>query len=142
MFKRKYIFLGIIIVLAVLYLANSYANSHCCRQVSPVYYETLSLSSGCPCVSDDFTLPKQLGNSSVEKACVSRFDFSQLTGRLVTLTSQDYGEAFSCFYQNFATNEKEQVVEYGTSDEIKNYHKACDRVIRELAGYYKLNCVQ
>lgn len=132
----------IVIVLGLFVSGAVYAGCYCKKPPEPKKYTSLSVSSGCPCLTGAYKLNNELIKRSSVNTCVSRFDFSQLTGRSITLTSQDYGETFSCFYQNFITEELEEVVEYGTREEILSYHKACDRVIRDLAKYYKQPCVK
>lgn len=133
----------ILFVSATLFVTVSNAGCGCkARQnatPSPLM-SSLAIPAGCPCLSGSY-LQQGSKSSYGVNACVSRFDFSQLTGSAITLTSQDYGEAFSCFYQNFNTGEKEEIVEYASRQQILDYHQACDRVIKQLANYYNQNCI-
>lgn len=95
---------------------------------------------GCPCFSSAGQLAAALGNHKAPNSCVSGREYSLLAGGTLTFTSQDFGQEFSCFFQNINEKTKKEVVEYGTPQEIRAMHRACDSVIRDFAANYKIKC--
>lgn len=139
---RNYLKVAILLNSLVLLSLSSLGQSKCNPEYNTKTYndDTNYYYGDCPCIGTKDDLRRALGDKVIPTACVSDYEFSLLTGGPLTLTSEDYGNAYSCFFQNVTTDDKKEVVEFADRDEIRRMHEACDRVIRQFARDYNLNC--
>lgn len=140
---RNHMKIAFLLNTVILFSIHSFAKSECGSEYNTKSYNNSNNNyyyGDCPCIGTKEDLKQAIGDKAIPTACVSDSEYSLLIGGPISFTSEDYGNAYSCFFQNVDTNNKKEVVKFADKDDIKKMHKACDTVIRQFAKDYNLTC--